>query len=301
LALYTGQCNYRIKPAIGAVRLSALKPHDVQSFINKQTEHTNNKPALSPKSIKNLHGILHKALQQAVDIGYLKTNPADAVKLPRNEKKEITPLDSNQIALFLKAIKGHRFELLFTVALFTGLRQSELIGMTWDCIQGDTIYIYRQLQRIEGSVYRFMTLKNDKTRRIAPAMIIIRKLKEHNRKQKEQRLLAGEAWRNEDNFIFTDELGNHLAQKTVHSNFKRIVKGIGLPNTRFHDLCHSCASLLLANGVSLKEIQDWLGHSTFKTTADIYAHLDADSKRATAAAMSWIKNTTLAQGMAQSN
>jgi len=124
LALYAGQCNYRIKPALGAVRLSELKPHTIQTFLNQQGE-ASDKPALSPKSLKNIHGILHKALQQALDIGYISVNPANASKLPRIEKVEIKPFDNDQVALFLEAIKDHPFEGLFVVDLFTGMRQSD--------------------------------------------------------------------------------------------------------------------------------------------------------------------------------
>ena len=101
----------------------------------------------------------------------------------------------------------------------------------------------------------------------------------------------------EGHYIYTDVLGNRIKPDYLSGEFPEFLEKHGFKRIRFHDLRHSCASLLLANGVSLKEIQEWLGHSTFKTTADIYAHLESDSKLAAAAAMTWIENTSLAQAM----
>ncbi|MFT9078441.1 tyrosine-type recombinase/integrase [Ethanoligenens sp.] len=140
--------------------------------------HKAEKP-LSAKTIQNLHGVVHKALQQAVEIGYIKFNPSDACKLPRIEKKEIKPLDEQEIALFLNAVQGHPFERIYIVDIFTGMRQGEILGLSWDCIDFDkgTILIYRQLEKVEG-VYQFGSLKNGKTRRITPAPSVMKVLLE---------------------------------------------------------------------------------------------------------------------------
>jgi integrase len=172
LLVYKGHADYRIKPAIGAKKLSALRPHDIQTFLNQQGEEIGGKKALSPKSVKDVHGVLHKALAQAVLNGYITSNPADFCELPRIQKKEMKPLDSAQITGFLNAIKDHPFETLYTLALFTGLRQGEILGLTWDCLNGETLFVYRQLQLIKGE-YKLVPLKNDKMRSITlpPAVI----------------------------------------------------------------------------------------------------------------------------------
>ena len=124
LDLYKSTIRVYIKPALGAVRLEELNTHTIQVFYNSLGKPTKERPeGLSPKTIKNIHGIFHKALQQAVSIGYLRFNPADACTLPRIERKELTPLDDEEISAFLKAIQGHRFEVLYTVTLFTGMRE----------------------------------------------------------------------------------------------------------------------------------------------------------------------------------
>lgn len=154
VASYEGCIKNHIKPALGAVKLEALNAHTIQGFYNGLGEGKDGKPGLSPKTVKNVHCVLHKALQQAVMIGYLRFNPADACTLPRMERKEIKPLDEEQSKAFLKAIKGHRFEDLFTVTLFTGMREGEVLGLTWDCVDftDGTILINKQLQRDRKSV-----------------------------------------------------------------------------------------------------------------------------------------------------
>ena len=125
MASYHTQITTHIKPALGVVKLQALKAPQIQKFYNSLQK--GDKP-LSAKTIKNIHGVLHKALQQAVEVGYIRFNPSDACKLPRVVKKDIKPLDDNQISAFLTAIKGHRYETLYTVTLFTGLREGEVLA-----------------------------------------------------------------------------------------------------------------------------------------------------------------------------
>jgi integrase len=282
--LYAGQVNYRIKPGIGALKLSALGAHEVQRFLNKQGEDCPGRPALSPKSLKNLHGILHKALGQAVEIGLLRRNPCDAVKLPRVNKADIRPLDNDQISALMGALQGHPYELLYKVCLFTGIRQGEALGLTWDCVQDGTIYLYRQLQEI-GGTYRFAPLKNGKPRRITPAPAVMRLLNEQKRRQLQQRLKAGPAWRGTENYVFADEQGRHLHRPAVYGQFKRVVAGLGLPRTRFHDMRHSYAVAALQAGDDIKTVQENLGHHTAAFTLDVYGHVTERMKKDSAARM----------------
>lgn len=285
LKSYDNHIRNHIKPAFAAKKLSALCTHEIQAFYNKLQRGTEETPGLSSKSIKNLHGVFHKALTQAVELGYIKYNPSEACKLPRVEKPQIKPLDDNEITAFLKAIKGHQFEILYLVDLFTGMRQGEILGLTWDSIdfQNGTILIYRQLQKIKGK-YKFVSLKNDKTRRITPAPSIMKVLQEHRRVQLEWKLKAGAVWE-DSNLVFTNQFGAHLTHITVYKNFKKIVKSIGLPEMRFHDLRHSYAVVSIRSGDDIKTVQGNLGHATAAFTLDVYGHITEQMKQESAQRM----------------
>lgn len=300
VASYEGCIKNHIKPALGAVKLEALNAHTIQVFYNGLGEGKDGKPGLSPKTVKNVHGVLHKALQQAVMIGYLRFNPADACTLPRVERKEIKPLDEEQSKAFLKAIKGHRFEDLFTVTLFTGMREGEVLGLTWDCVDftDGTILINKQLQREKkkGGQYIFAPLKNDKARTITPAPWIMKLLRSHRARQAEMQLLDGGAWET-SGLVFTDELGHHLAIHTVYKDFKAVAASIGCPDARFHDLRHSYAVAAIRSGDDIKTVQDNLGHATASFTLDVYGHTTKEMKKASAARMeAYIKSLKISKG-----
>ena len=137
-----------IIPTIGAATLSKLTPMQVQRWVNQLSKGTEDQKPLAPKTVKNIHGILHSALKQAVLIGLLKSNPADNAKLPKLKKPELKPLMDEDVSNFLKAIKGHRYEYAYLVDLFTGLRQSELLGLKWEDVdwEGERLTVRRQLQ-----------------------------------------------------------------------------------------------------------------------------------------------------------
>ena len=214
LEIYKTDIRVHIKPALGAVRLEALTTQSIQAFYNALGKPTKDRPeGLSPKTVKNIHGVLHKALQQAVLIGCLRFNPTDACALPRREKKELTPFDDVQISAFLKAIQGSRYETLFTVTLFTGMREGEVLGLMWDCVdfEAGTITINKQLQLHEavgGGAYQLGSTKNGKGRSITPAPSVMALLKRHRAAQAAQRLRAGKLWQ-DTGFVFTD-VGLHI-------------------------------------------------------------------------------------------
>ena len=286
--LYTEQIRVHIKPAIGAVKLEALNPHVIQGFYNHLSSKREEKKALSPKSVKNVHGILHKALQQAVDIGYLRYNPADSCTLPRLEKKEIYPMNEEQISAFLKAIKGHRHEILYEVALFTGMREGEILGLMWDCVDFEKgiLTIKRQLRREmkKGGKYYVTTPKNGKPRTLMPAPWVMQLLRAQKVRQTEQRLQIGELWEN-SGMVFTNMTGGYLSYRTVYDCFKRIVATIGAPELRFHDLRHTFAVTSLRAGDDIKTVQGNLGHHTAAFTLDVYGHVTEEMKKDSAQRM----------------
>ena len=281
---YSDHVKNHIKPCLGAVSLQKLTAPMVQNFYNEKLS-----SGLSPKTIKNLHGVLHSSLKQAVRIGYLRSNPTEACKLPRIEKKEISVMSEEELGMFVKEIKGHKFEKVYYVTLFTGMRQSEVLGLTWDSIdfENGVILINKQLQKEKkvGGKYILASLKNDKSRKITPAHSVIEVLKKQRKEQIENRLKCGSLWNNKDNLVFTNELGGHLAHFTVYKNFKKIVKKLGLDHIRFHDLRHSYAVISLGSGDDVKTVQENLGHHTAAFTLDVYGGVTENMKKKSAQRM----------------
>lgn len=172
----------------------------------------------------------------------MRFNPADACKLPRVERKELAPLDDAQITAFLQEIRGARFETLLTVTLFTGMREGEVLGLTWDSVdfKSGTITINKQAllhERDTGGGFRLGSTKNGKSRTIAPASAVMALLKQHKTAQAQQRLKVGRMWENTA-LVFTDEIGRPLTKATVYRAFKQAATAIGRPDARFHDLRH---------------------------------------------------------------
>lgn len=288
LARYRSDFNNHILPALGAVRLSALTPSAVQKFYNDLLR--GEKP-LSPKSVKNLHGVLHQALKQAVRLGYIRSNPTEACTLPRIEKAEIKPLDAPDIKAFLSSLDDDVYSTLFQVDLFTGMRRGEILGLQWDCVDFDrgTITVNKQLvrPRENGETYRFSTLKNDKPRTIQPAPYVMNLLREHRKAQLEKRLRAGSLWdeREFPNLVFTTEMGKHLCFRVVLRRFKKALEKAGLPEKRFHDLRHTYAVTSLYAGDDVKTVQENLGHHSASFTLDQYGHVTEMMREASARRM----------------
>lgn len=286
---YKTTIKTHLKPGLGAIKLEALAAHHIQKLYNALGTSQGDREALSPKTVKNVHGVLHRALQQAVSNGYIRFNPSDACILPRAAKKELQPLDEEETKLFLEAIKGHPFELLYTVTLFTGMREGEALGLTWDCVDftKGTVLISKQLQKEKKpkGIYYLAPLKNDKPRRVTLAPWVLQLLRKQKLKQTEERLRGGEAWSNPHDFVFTNELGGHLIPWTVVRHFKALVASIGRPDARFHDLRHSYAVAAIRSGDDIKTVQGNLGHATASFTLDVYGHVTEQMKDASAARM----------------
>lgn len=286
---YETQVRVHIKPALGAVALSALRAHQIQTFYNALHKGTDDKPGLSAKTLKNVHGVLHRALDQAVIINYLRQNPCEGVRLPRIEQPEMHPLDDAQMMAFIEAIKGNEYEILFRTAMFTGMRQSELMGLTWDCVdfKGGTVYIDKQLihEKKKGGVYKFAPPKNDKPRRITPAPSVMKLLAERKLQQQADRLKMGEYWGNSMDLVFTFPTGKHYAHNTIAHNFKTFAIAIGIPEACFHDLRHTYAVSSLRAGDDVKTVQENLGHHTAAFTLDRYGHVTVQMRNESAARM----------------
>ncbi len=282
---YMAIIRNHIKPNLGAVPLTSIMPHQIQSFYNRLSLPTDEKEPTSPKTIKNIHGVLHRALQQAVLNGMISTNPCNACVLPKVTRKEIKPLDEDQIADFLRAISGHRYEELFITTIFSGMREGEVCGLQWDCInlERGTVLINKQLQKIRqtGGEYRLLPTKNSKGRSITLAPFVVTILRQIKKEQLANRLRYGESY-DDSGFVFADELGHHLSPQIVYRDFKKIVADIGCPHTRFHDLRHTYAVVAIQSGDDIKTVQENLGHATAAFTLDVYGHVTDKMKQESA-------------------
>lgn len=282
-----------IKPAIGALKVQSVRGVHVQKLYNGMIA-----AGLSPKTVKNVAAILHKAFSVAQKQGMIQVNPCDAAELPKATSKEIKPLTDAEIPLFLKAISGHPMENAYALCLFAGLREGECLGLSWPQVDFEArrITISQQLQheKKKGAKYYIApSTKSGRPRQIEPPEIAFQYLRAERKRQAENRLVAGELWSNPDNLVFTDSTGGHLAISTFYKTFKRIAASIGRPDARPHDLRHTAATVAIASGADIKSVQDLLGHATASFTLNVYAHSSDQMKKDTAARMqSYYDNLT---------
>ena len=285
---YRQDMENHIIPALGAMKLQSLTPAAVQAFYNGLTRGDS---PLSAKSVKNIHGVLHQALRQAVRLGYMRTNPTEACTLPRVEKAQIVPLDVPEIKALMGVLGEDVFSAIIKMDLFTGLRSGEILGLQWACVdfKRGLLRIDKQLYRprAKGEVYHFASLKNDKPRVIQPAPFVMELLGQRRLRQAEERMRAGSAWDDGglSDLVFTSETGKCLDSATVLRHLKRRLRAAGMPDKRFHDLRHTFAVTSLLAGDDVKTVQENLGHHTAAFTLDQYGHVTETMREASAKRM----------------
>lgn len=281
---YRTQVHTHIIPSIGTVELSKLTTPMIQHMYNELQR----EKELSAKTVKNVHGVLHRALDQAQKMGLIRNNPTEAVTLPRMEKKQIKPMEDEELTAFQNAIKGNPFELVFFVTVFTGLREGEVLGLTWDCVDFDrgTLFINKQHSKVRGSKeYTFSSLKNDCPRLIEAAPTVMNVIRQQRERQQLWQRTMGDLWNNTENLVFTTETGRYLCNFSVYKAFKKVVRELGLDAVRFHDLRHTFAVNSLKAGDDIKTVQGNLGHHTASFTLDVYGHVTAGMRHASASRM----------------
>jgi integrase len=267
--------------------LIGLQPRDIQEFYTQQLKR------VKASSVIHYHVIIHRALKYAVRTDLIPTNPADKIDRPKMERFVGSFYDSDEMNSLFEAAAGTRLELPILLGAFYGLRRSEVIGLKWDAIDfaNETITIRHTVTtcNLDGKqvLVASDTTKTKSSMRTLPLVQVFKeRLLDVKAKQEQNMKLCGRSY-NKDylGYICVDEMGNLLKPGYLTTSFPLLLEKNGLRKIRFHDLRHSCASLLLANGVPMKQIQEWLGHSDFSTTANIYAHLDFNSKISSAQAM----------------
>ena len=269
------------------IKLKELTTEDIQEFYSAQLER------VSANTVIHYHAVIHRALKYAVKIKTIQSNPAVNVERPRKEKFIGSFYDKKEINTLFDIIQGHPLEVAIKLAAFYGLRREEIIGLKWTAIdfENNTLTIQHTVTEcnLDGKHIEVAsdTAKTDSSLRTMPLVTNFREmLLAKKEKQEHYRKLCGRSYCKEYlDYIFVNEMGERWKPRYLSDGFKRILEQNGLRRIRFHDLRHTCASLLLANNVPMKKIQEWLGHSEFSTTANIYAHLDYQSKISSAEAM----------------
>ena len=248
---------------------------------------------VKPNTVIHYHAIIHSALKYAVKTDMLVQNVADKVDRPKKNSFQPVFLSVEEMQKMFEALRGTKLELPVLVAAFYGFRRGEVLGLKWDAIDFErgTISVIRTVTTItlDGKQTE-IEQQSAKTKSSLRTLPLIGSFREYFLQVKEaqelNKQICGNCYNHKyDGFVFVDELGERMRANYLTSAFPKFLESHGLRRMRFHDLRHSCASLLLANGVPLKHIQEWLGHSDFTTTANIYAHLDYKSKITSAQAM----------------
>lgn len=248
---------------------------------------------MSANTVIHRHANIRKALQYAFKIGLINFNPADRIERPRKEKFVGSVYDASELETLFAIVKNKRIELAVILGAFYGLRRSEIVGLKWDAIDFEkkTLTIKHTVTEVtlDGKI---TTIAKDRTKTkssyrtlplVAPFEELLHRLKAE---QELNQKVCGKAYcKDYLDYIYVNEIGERIKPGYITQHFAIVLKNHNLKKIRFHDLRHSCASLLYANGVSLKEIQEWLGHSDISTTSNIYTHLDFSSKVASANAI----------------
>jgi integrase len=259
---------------LGRRKLSQLSPADVQHWVNALSKR------MAPQTVRNSHARLHKALMVATRQRYISRNLADDVELPPLRRAPIKPFNFEQARVLLATLKGHRWEALYWLALNLGM-----LGITWEALdfESQTLRVHQQLQRLKkANEHGEFVLQATKTkageRFLQLDRDVMTMLKAHHANQIEEHALLGAHCKNQLNLVFVTYTGAPIHFSELIKHFKQTLQKAGLPNIRFHDLRHTAATLMLADGVPLVTVSKILGHSSPAITATIYAHALDDNK-----------------------
>jgi integrase len=272
----------RVVPRIGKRQLAKLTPLDLQSLYTELAD-----AGLSTRSIGRTHRVLHHALDQAVKWNLLGRNPRDGATAPRTQRTEMKVLTPEQVRAFLSATVEHPAHALYTLAVTSGMRAGELLGLQWRDVDLDAgkLTVQRALQQQNSAGLVFVTPKTAKSRRmIHLSQRAIDALRTHRDRQTFQRHQVGAEWRDLD-LVFPGPFGGPADPSWSRQVFYAALETAGMPRVRFHDLRHTAATLALMQGVHPKVVSDMLGHSTVGLTLDTYSHLLPAMHQQAAAAM----------------
>lgn len=269
---YDGLVRNHIVPALGRMKLGELQAAHLQKLYKSLREKN-----LSAASVQRVHAVIRSGLRHAVDIGVVSRSVATMAHPPTPERAEFTTLTPEQVRALLSATTGTRHRALLTVAVYCGLRQGEVLGLKWEDIDADaaTLKVRRQL----GHDGNYCEPKTKAARRTVDlSQPVLDALKSHRVAQLQDRLTAGSEWE-ENGLVFSTHRGRPLGYRNVIRDFHALLDRSGLPRIRFHDLRHTTATLQLASGADIKQVQDLLGHSQVTLTLGTYTHVQLSRRR----------------------
>jgi integrase len=266
---YESMVRVRLVPHIGGVKLRKLNPAIIQKMYTDLSD-----SGLSARSVHHTHRALHKAMKHALRQGMIARNPCEAVDPPRAQGSEMKTLSGSEVGVLLSGTEGERFHTLYVLAITSGLRMGELLGLRWSDVEFEKrrLFVRRSLQKAKGG-FMFVEPKTAKSRRtVMLTDRALTALKTHRQHQIEDRLALGPSWNDQD-LVFTSEIGGPMDPGNCAAIFKKALRRLELPDIRFHDLRHTCATLLLSAGTHPKIVSEMLGHSTIVLTLDTYSHV----------------------------
>lgn len=279
--LYRRVIRVHIIPALGHLKLQRLTPQHIQRFYAEKQ-----RTGTSPKSIRTIHNVLHKALEHARRLRLVGMNASTGADLPRVDTPEGKTLSPEQAHRLIDAANKEWMHSMLIVALATGMREGELLGLHWEDVHLDEGYLEVKWAVSYVSPHGFV-LGEPKTksgrRTIMLAPFVREVLREHRVTQERERVQRG--WREDTGLVFPNNNGMFLSPSTLRARFYALLRRAGLPSMHFHELRHSAATLLLSMGIPMKTVQAILGHATYTITANIYGHVVQDMHEEAANAM----------------
>jgi integrase len=268
-------------PGLGKIALAKLTPAEIQTFLKRKLD-----GGLSPRRVQYIHAVLRRALVTAERWGMVTRNVAKLVDPPRVPKHEISPMSPDQAKRLIEASHADRHRALYVTALGTGLRQGELLGLRWEDVdlEAGRLRVRYTLANVQGEL-TLLEPKTDRSRRnvMLPDLVTVA-LQAHRTRQKMERLVAGSRWV-DSGHVFTTLQGKPMHAGTATRAFKAALERAGLPRSRFHDLRHAAATFLLAQGMTLEDVKQLLGHSSITLTSNTYGHVLEQRQRQVAQAM----------------
>lgn len=273
-----------LKPALGRIKLKSLNPAHVRTLYREKLD-----AGLAPATVQKLHVVLHKALDQAVADGLIPRNATDAVKVPRIDREEINPLNAEEANRLIEAAHGDRLEALYVLAVHTGLRKGELLALKWDDLDLEAgLLRVRRTLTYSGGRHSFAEPKTKKSRRtVRLTTSAVSALRDHLGRQIEEMEKLGSLYR-PGGLVFANETGGIVNPSNLRNrSFSRVLESSRLSGqgVRFHDLRHTCATLLLSRNVNPKIVSEMLGHANIAITLDTYSHVLPDMQEKAAHAL----------------